>query len=140
MLAIAYTGIRAEGYSGLQSFDCTTASLLNLILYIVPLIAVVMGTISFSSDKASLDLLISQPVGRGEVVAGKILGLFCSIVAATILGFLFAGMVISPIAGPDGSMSYFVLALLTEILALIFLVKCEMLRNLVSEYLGSRLT
>ncbi len=120
-LTIAYTGVHAEGYSGLQSFNRTSASLLNLILYLVPLIAIVMGTLSFSSEKALLDLLVSQPVRRSEVVAGKILGLFCSIVAATIIGFLAAGIVISPMAGTGGLMSYIALALLTEILALIFL-------------------
>jgi len=122
VLAISYAGTRAEGFSGLQSFSRTSASLLNLVLYLVPLIAMVMGTISFTSDRGSLDLLTAQPVRRRDVVGGKIAGLFASMVASTGIGFLAAGVVITPMSGGSGLLSYCYLVILTQILGLIFLI------------------
>jgi Cu-processing system permease protein len=122
VLAISYAGTRAEGFTGLQSFSRTSASLLNLVLYLVPLIAVVMGTISFTSEKGALELLIAQPVRRSEVVAGKVLGLFASMSASTVIGFLTAGVVIAPMTGGKGILSYCYLVLLTQFLGLIFLI------------------
>ncbi len=67
-----YVGMMAEGYSGMEGFTRTSASLLNLVLYIVPLVALTMGTQSFTSDKGSAELLFSQPVSRMEVIIGKL--------------------------------------------------------------------
>jgi len=121
-LAISYAGTRAEGFTGLQSFSRTSASLLNLVLYLAPLISIVMGTISFTSDKGALELLVAQPVRRRDVVIGKIIGMFASIFAATSLGFIAAGAFIAPMSGGSGLGSYIALAILTQTLALIFLI------------------
>ena len=43
-LAISYFGLVTEGYAGFQGFARTTASLLSLVLYLVPLVALTMAT------------------------------------------------------------------------------------------------
>lgn len=50
VLAISYFGLVTAGQIGFQGFARTSASLLNLVLYIIPLVALVMGTLSFTSS------------------------------------------------------------------------------------------
>ena len=57
-----------------------------------------MGTLSFTGDKGTMDLLFSQPVVRGEVLIGKWLGLFYSIALSTLGGFSIAGGLIAATA------------------------------------------
>lgn len=119
--SISYAGIYAEGFSGMQSFKRTSVSILNLVLYIVPLIALVMGTISFTGDKGSMELLYSQPVSRAEVLTGKLLGLFVSITLSMITGFLAAGAFISSVNGTEGLFQYAFFVALSLMLAMVFL-------------------
>ena len=121
VVTIALIGIMAEGYSGVQGFTRTTASLLNLVLYIVPLVALTMGTLSFTGDKGTMELLFSQPVARAEVVQGKLLGLLASMGISTLAGFVLAGGVILAGSGPDGLWRYLLFVLLSLALALVFL-------------------
>jgi Cu-processing system permease protein len=121
VISIAYFGIMAEGFSGIQSFARTSASLLNLVLYIVPLVALVMGTLSFTGDKGSTELLFSQPVSRSEVMLGKLLGVFASIALSTLIGFALAGGIILSANSADGLASYSSFVLLSLALALAFL-------------------
>ncbi|MHB1051102.1 MAG: ABC transporter permease [Bacteroidota bacterium] len=119
--AISYGGIMAEGFSGMQTFTRTSVSILNLVLYIVPLISLVMGTISFTGDKGSMELLYSQPVSRAEVMIGKILGLFFSITLSMISGFFVAGALIATVNDAEGLIQYSMFVLLSLMLALVFL-------------------
>ena len=119
--SIAYLGIMAEGFSGMQDFTRTSASLLNLILYIVPLVALSMGTLSFTGDRGSMELLFSQPVSRSEVIIGKMLGLFLSTALSTLTGFAFAGTLVVLGHGAEGLGRYAGMVALSLLLALVFL-------------------
>jgi Cu-processing system permease protein len=119
--AIAYFGLRAEGFSGVQGFARTSISLLNLVLYIVPLVAVTMGVFSFTGDRSSIELLFSQPVLRSEILLGKLLGLFSSLALSTFIGFGVAGAIITPQAGSSGISGYLVFVGLSLLLGLVFL-------------------
>jgi Cu-processing system permease protein len=118
---LAYFGMQIEGYSGMQSFMRTSASILNLVLYIVPLVALTMGTLSFTGDKGSLELLFAQPLLRAEVVVGKWLGLFFSLALATWGGFAVAGSLLLTTAGGEGILQYGVFVLLSLLLGMAFL-------------------
>lgn len=122
VLAISYFGLITAGSVGFQGFTRTSASLLNLVLYIIPLVALTMGTLSFTSEKGAGELLFSQPITRGEILLGKLAGLFASIATATIAGFGLAGIVIAVRAGTDGALRYPVFVGLSLLLALVFLV------------------
>lgn len=121
VLAIAYFGLVTAGMIGFQGFARTSASLLNLVLYIVPLVALTMGTLSFTSEKSASELLFSQPVSRTEILLGKVLGLFASIFTATLIGFGLAGLVIATQAGTEGLLRYPLLVAFSLLLALVFL-------------------
>ncbi len=121
VVGLSYFGIMAEGFSGMQNFTRTSASILNLVLYIVPLVSLVMGTLSFTGDKGSTELLFSQPISRAEVLLGKLFGLFLSISLSMIGGFTVAGILISSVSGEEGLIQYGFFVLLSLILALVFL-------------------
>jgi Cu-processing system permease protein len=122
VLAISYFGLRTLGYAQMQDFSRTVASLLNLVLYVIPLVALVMGTMSFASEKESAELLFAQPVSRLEILLGKTAGLFGSLLISTLVGFGLAGILIGMRTGLDGSLRYFAFVGLSLVLALIFLV------------------
>jgi Cu-processing system permease protein len=121
VVSISYFGMLAEGFSGMQNFTRTSASLLNLVLYIVPLVSLTMGTLSFTGDKGSTELLYSQPVSRREVVTGKLFGLFLAITAATVIGFMAAGIIVAAGNGPEGLLQYGLFVFLSLSLSLVFL-------------------
>ena len=121
VLTISYFGLVTGGSVGFQGFARTSASLLNMVLYIVPLVALTMGTLSFTSEKSASELLFSQPVTRGEILMGKFLGLFASIFTATLIGFGLAGVIIAAKAGTEGALRYPAFIGFSLLLALIFL-------------------
>ncbi len=121
VVSISYVGIITEGFSGMQNFTRTSASLLNLVLYIVPLVALTMGTLSFTGDKGSAELLFSQPLSRAEVLIGKWLGVFFSIALSTLMGFSVAGIIVVTANGVEGLTRYVSFVVLSLSLSLIFL-------------------
>jgi Cu-processing system permease protein len=129
-LAISYFGMLTAGAIGFQSFARTSASLLNLVLYIIPLFALTMGTLSFTSEKSLSELLFAQPVTRAEILLGKLAGLFASIGAATLVGFGLAGVIIAARAGADGALRYPVFVALSLVLALVFLTISALVASL----------
>ncbi len=121
VVGISYFGMMTEGFAGMQNFTRTSASILNLVLYIVPLVALIMGTLSFTGDKGSTELLFSQPVSRAEVLLGKFLGVFFSIALSTLIGFLLAGFIIIAGSGTEGMTRYMAFVALSLLLSLVFL-------------------
>ncbi len=121
VLAISYFGLVTAGEVGFQGFARTSASLLNLVLYVVPLVALSMGTLSFTSEKSASELLFSQPITRTEILLGQLAGLFAAILTATLIGFGLAGIIIATNAGVDGALRYPLLVGFALWLALIFL-------------------
>lgn len=120
-LTISYFGLVTAGVVGFQGFTRTVASLLNLVLYLIPIIALSMAALSLTGEKGASELLFSQPVTRSEILLGKILGLFLSMVTATFFGFGLAGIVIASRAGAGGITRYAAFVGLALLLALVFL-------------------
>jgi Cu-processing system permease protein len=124
VLAISYFGTMVAGEIGFQGFNRTTASLLSLVLYLIPLVALMMGTQSFLSggDRGGDDeMLFAQPVTRGEILLGKLLGLFAAMVTATFVGFGLGGLVIATQTDARDFLGYPVFVGLSLVLSLVFL-------------------
>ena len=105
-LLISYFGLITEAVVGFQGFTRTSASLLNLVLYLVPIISLAMSTLSYSSEIDSGEMLFSQPVARTEILIGKLVGLLVSVSGSTLIGFGAAGFLISAQVGIDGLSRY----------------------------------
>ncbi|MEJ7804570.1 MAG: ABC transporter permease [Telluria sp.] len=88
-LAIAYFGASQQGQVGFRSIDVTIASLVSLVIYLVPLIALILGydAIVGERERGSLELMLSMPITRFEMLLGKYLGLAAALTCATVLGF-----------------------------------------------------
>jgi ABC-type multidrug transport system ATPase subunit/ABC-type transport system involved in multi-copper enzyme maturation permease subunit len=101
-LAATATGLDSASGLAIQAFGRTTATLMNLCLLLSPLVAVVMGAalIAGEQDRGTLEHLLAQPLTRAELLAGKHLGLLISLTAATVAGFVPAGVAIAVAAGP----------------------------------------
>jgi len=101
VLGLSYFGLAQGREVGFQGFARVTLSLMNLVLLIVPLTGLVLGVTSIAGSGDTLPLLLAQPVTRGEVLAGKFLGLSAALSVAQALGFGGGGVVIALSAGAD---------------------------------------
>jgi Cu-processing system permease protein len=120
-LSIAYSGMVTSGYTGFQDFRRTGASIVRLVLYLVPLLALMMGTYTFVSSREYLDWVISQPIARWKIVLGKYCGALGSLALAIVAGFAVAGIIIALRIGADGSWRFMLVALHSLMLGAVFL-------------------
>jgi Cu-processing system permease protein len=98
--------------------------LLSLVLYLVPLVALTMATLSFTGDRGAAELLFSQPVARSEILLGKFLGLFGSVLIALFFGFGLAGTLIALQVGTEGLLRFLSFTGIAVLLASAFLSLC----------------
>ncbi len=79
-------------------------SLMNVVLGVVPLVGIVFGTLYLYGSRSFIQLLLAQPVGRGELFAGLYAGLALPLAAGFLLGvglpFLWDGGGEGSLAGP----------------------------------------
>jgi Cu-processing system permease protein len=96
-LAFSYLALAGAGIVGFAGFGRTAASLINLVLLIVPLMALTVGSQSLAGEweRGTLGYLLTQPVHRYEIFLGKYLGLALSLLAALALGFGISGLVMA---------------------------------------------
>lgn len=96
-LVIAYFGAAQQGAIGVRGIDVTIASLVSLVIYLVPLIALILGfdAIVGERERGSLDLLLSLPLTRVELLVGKFAGLAATLACATVAGFGAAGLLLA---------------------------------------------
>jgi Cu-processing system permease protein len=121
VLAIASSGYLLSGGRGVQDFARTAASLMQLVLLIVPLASLVMGILAMTPDRGGAEVLYAQPIARYSVLAGTWLGLFQALFGAQLIGFAAAGLVIFSQAGGEGLGAYGVVLLASAALTAVFL-------------------
>lgn len=105
-LAVASSGYVLSGGSGLQDFARTAASLVQLVLLLVPLTSLVFGVIALTPEPGAAELLYSQPVPRRTILGGKLLGVLLALVAAQAVGFGAAGLMLFARTGQEGLSSF----------------------------------
>ena len=95
-LAIAYFGGAQQGTVGLRSIEFTIASLVSLVIYLIPLIALLLGfdAIVGERERGSLGLLLSLPITRLELLLGKYLGLAAALTLSTLAGFALVAVLL----------------------------------------------
>jgi Cu-processing system permease protein len=103
-LMLALLGASALGSIGGAGFGRTTVSLLNLVVFIVPLMGLLMSAMSVAGERehGTLLTLLAQPVVLEEVFLGKFLGLAGALLGTVLIGFGLAALVIARQSGlPD---------------------------------------
>lgn len=126
-LAVSYFGLAVIEFTGFQEFNRTAVSLLNLVLYIVPLATMLMAVQSFRTEGGATDQLFAEPVSLTEIVLGKMTGLVGAHVLATVLGFSFTGVLVGAKVGTRGMSSYLTLVGFTILVGIVFVAVASML-------------
>jgi Cu-processing system permease protein len=119
-LTIAYFGMVTAGYAGFQDFTRTTASIVNLGGFLIPLFALMLGVFSFITNLDYLEVMATQPVSRARLLFGKYLGLALTVLGASLLGFGLPGIVIALVAGTEGAAQYLLVVAYSSLLGLVF--------------------
>ena len=120
-LAVAGSGYVLSGGYGVQDFARTSASLVQLVVFLVPLTSLVIGVMSFQSERGAAEILYAQPVRRRSILVGRFVGLFEALVAAQGVGFGIAGVVVFSQSGGEGLRGYILLIAGSAALTAVFL-------------------
>lgn len=99
-LGIAYFGAAAAGTVGFTGLATTIVSLSSLAVFLIPLIALLIAydSIIGEEEQGTLQLLLSYPLTRLQLLTGKLLGHGAMLAISTLLGFGLAGLVIAVLA------------------------------------------
>ncbi len=122
-LALAWLGMTGLGDYGLAGFGRTAASIINIVLLVVPLMGLTLGAISLAGERerSTLLYLLAQPVTQLEVLVGKYFGLAIALFSALVLGFGISGVLIAVQGGSAEINLYLLMVLLAFMLALVSL-------------------
>ena len=122
-LVIAYFGGAQQGAVGFRSIEFTIASLVSLVIYLIPLIALLLGfdAIVGERERGSLDLLLSLPITRLELLLGKYLGLAAALTLSTLVGFGLVSLPLCRHGSWSGLYNYIGFMISSVLLGLAFL-------------------
>lgn len=122
-LVITYFGGAQQGQVGPRSVEFVIASLVSLVIYLVPLIALLLGfdAIVGERERGSLDLLLALPLTRLELLLGKYLGLALALALSTLAGLMLVGGLLYRQFGWAGLAPYLRFAGTAVLLGLAFL-------------------
>lgn len=120
-LAVAVAGYALSGGHGVQDFARTSASLVQLVLLLVPLSSLLIGVLSLAPERGAAELLFSQPVSRTTILLGQSAGLWAALTAAQAIGFGAAGAVVFSHRGGDGLDGFVLLFAGSSVLTAVFL-------------------
>ena len=100
-LGLGYLGTAVSGKAGLLPLDTLIVSLASLAVFLLPLIALLLGydTIIGERENGTLLLLLSYPLSRSQLISGKFLGHLLVLTLATVLGFGVAAASIAALSG-----------------------------------------
>ncbi len=134
-LVIAYFGAAQQGAVGFRSIELTIASLVSLVIYLIPLIALVLGfdAIVGERERGSMDLLLSMPITRFELLLGKYLGLAAALSFSTLAGFGLVGLLLSSQIGLAALFHYAGFMLSSLLLGMAFLSLAVMVSTLAGD-------
>jgi Cu-processing system permease protein len=89
-LIIGYTAFFGLLTEGLLRFNgsgvATMVSLMNVVLFLVPLVTIVFGTLYLHNAREFIELLLAQPLRRAHIHAGLYLGLTLPLAGSVALG------------------------------------------------------
>jgi len=133
-LAIFISYFGHSGSSGFEGFSRMSASLLNLNLLLIPLIALLVGGLFLSGEKEDrgLMLLLTYPVNSFSVIIGKYVGLLVSLWTVVTFGY-GAALLVMYIAAVDVAVGVILKFYLFSILLAAIFLAISMLIGLLSK-------
>ncbi len=96
-MGLAYFGAAAAGSVGFTSIATTIVSLASLAVFLIPLIALLLAydTVVGEYEQGTLLLLLTYPINRVQLLAGKFLGHGLILAVSTVIGFGAAAVLIA---------------------------------------------
>ena len=93
-LALALLGTAPAGTSGVDRLTAMSVSLASLSIYLLPLIALLLAhdAIAGEQERGTLLLLLTYPMPRWQLLAGKFLGHGLVLALATVIGYGLAAL------------------------------------------------
>lgn len=122
-VGVSFLSLSGVGSHGFAGFSRTAAGLLNLIMLVVPLMALTAGagSIAGERERGTLLYLLAQPVSRTQVLLGKYIGLAAALVCSLCIGFGVSAGVLAWRAGGVGVGAFAMLIAATALLAVAML-------------------
>lgn len=119
-MGVSFLSLSGVGSHGFAGFGRTTAGLLNLVMLVVPIMALAAGAsaIAGERERGTLLYMLAQPVSRSQVLLGKYIGLAMALLCSLGAGFGLSAIVLAWRAGGVGVSAYALLVGLTALLAL----------------------
>lgn len=116
-------GLIQIGQIGLQGYERTVITLLNLAQYLIPLLALLLGhdLIVSEREERTLALTLASGVSRTKVLMGKFVGGSLTLILPLLLGFTLAGVAIGWGVGDTNFSPFLKLILSSLVLGEIFL-------------------
>ncbi len=107
-LALAFLGSAPTGTVGVGRLSVTIVSLSSLTIFLVPLIALMVSydAVVGEMERGTMLLVLTYPVRRWQVLAGKFLGHTAILAFATVVGYGLAGLVVGLSGGGGGGESW----------------------------------
>ncbi|WP_454747666.1 ABC transporter permease [Ciceribacter selenitireducens] len=101
-LTLSFLGSAPTGNVGVNRLDVVIVSLSSLTIFLVPLIALLLShdAIVGESERGTMLLLLSYPIGRSEAIFGKFLGHLAILAFATAIGYGVAAAALT-VTGAD---------------------------------------
>jgi Cu-processing system permease protein len=132
VFAILAGGVAAAGYvisggHGVQDFSRTSASLVHLVVLIVPLVSLMLGVLSLSLERGAAEVVFALPVSRWTILLGRLLGLFAALALAQSFGFGLAGLLVYTQAGPEGVGDFIIVLAASFLATAVFLALAALL-------------
>lgn len=96
-LTLSFLGSAPTGNVGVNRLDVVIVSLSSLTIFLVPLIALLLShdAIVGETERGTMLLLLSYPIGRGEVILGKFLGHLAILAFSTLFGYGAAALALA---------------------------------------------
>ncbi len=136
---LSWFGSASVGNVGFSSIENTIVSLASLNVFLLPLIALLLSynAIVGEDEDGTLLLLLTYPVTRMELLAGKLLGHTSILAMASIVGFGSAGLIISIFAENVDQLillrSFSIFMLSAILLGMVFICLAYVVSSWVSE-------
>jgi Cu-processing system permease protein len=117
-LTLTFLGSAPTGTIGASQLAITIASLSSLTIMLLPLIALLLAydSICGELDRGTLLLLLSYPVARWQLIAGKYLGHIAILAFATCIGYGVSAAAMATIHGDFSGWQSFLAMLASSIL------------------------
>lgn len=118
-IALAMMIVQSAGYTGVSGFGRTAAGLINLVLFLAPLMGLTLGAQALSTEReqGTMAYLLAQPVSFAELFFAKFLGLAIAVCGAILIGFSLSSITITYLTSGQGGDVFFRLIAITLLLA-----------------------